>query len=165
MLVVGECAGGVVVRTTSPNSVELSPSQQDGWPWWMDRSLDWTLGLAPGYPISLRVDAGASRSDIDLGQLLVPYLELHAGANETQVSLPATGLTRVRIEAGAARISLIVPTAVAATIRVTGALVGRSVDTTRFRPTANGYETVDVATNPNRVEIDLQGAISSLRVA
>ncbi len=165
MLVVGDCVGGVVVRTTPPNTVELNPAHENGWPLWMDRSIDWTLGLALGYPINLRIDAGASRSDIDLGPMLVPSLELHAGANDTQIALPTTGLTRVRIEAGAARISLVVPRSVAASVRTKVALVAVSVDATRFRPTVNGYETVDVTTNPNRVEIDLQGAISSLRVS
>ena len=165
MLVVGDCAGGVIVRATQPNGIELAPANGNGWPMWIDRSLDWTLGLATGYPISLRVDAGASRSDIDLGAMLVPYLELHAGANDTRISLPLVGMTRVRIEAGAASISLVVPPSVAASIRTSVALAGVHVDATRFRPTADGYATADVASNPNRVDIDLQGAISTLRVS
>jgi hypothetical protein len=44
-------------------------------------------------------------------------------------------------------------------------LLGANIDTTRFRPTANGYEIVDVATDPNRVEIEVQEAIGSLRLA
>src|SRR4051812_23504577 len=39
------------------------------------------------------------------------------------------------------------------------------IDATRLRSTVEGYETVAVATNPNRVEIDMEGAISSLRVS
>jgi hypothetical protein len=39
-----------------------------------------------------------------------------------------------------------------------------NVDVARFRQIADGYEKVDVATNPNRAEIDVQGAIAAIRV-
>lgn len=163
-LVDGSFAGGVTERQEGPNRIELTQDTSYGLPWLGHRS-DWDVGLTAEVPLDLRVDAGASRLLLDLRDLRVRNLELHAGASEARVVLPqAAGATTVRAETGAASLTLEVPSGVAARIRSRMALGNTQVDLARFPRTADGYESVDYATAANRVDIDVQGGVGSLRV-
>ncbi len=100
------------------------------------------------------MDAGASKSVLDLTDVRLRRLELHTGASETHVHLPrAAGATEFRAETG-----------VAARIRVRMALGSTEVDVARFPRTADGYESTDYGIAPNRVEIDVQGGVGSVRI-
>jgi hypothetical protein len=123
------------------------------------------VGLTTEVPLDLRVDAGASRNVFDLRRHRLRSLELHTGASETRVVLPeAAGATSIRAEAGAASLVLEVPDGVAARIRTRVVLGSVQVDEYRFPPVAGGYESPDYATATNRVDIDVQGGVGSLRV-
>jgi hypothetical protein len=162
-LIDGEFRGGVKHRVTGSGQVEL---EQDtgGWPW-LDRGFAWTVGLTAEVPLDLRVDAGASRNTLDLRRLRLRSLELHTGASDTRVVLPeAAGATSVRAEAGAASLTFEVPDGVAARIRTRVVLGSVQIDEYRFPPVAGGYESRDYATATNRVDIDVQGGVGSLRV-
>ena len=163
-LVDGEFTGGVRHRIVRPGEVELSQDTEYGIPW-VDRRHDWTVGLAAEVPLDLRFDTGASRSVLDLRGLLVRNLELHTGASETRLIVPEhAGATSIKAETGAASLTVEVPTGVAARIRTRMALGSSQVDETRFPRTTDGYESPDFATATNRVELDLQGGVGSLRV-
>ncbi len=163
-LVDGEFVGGVIHRLVGPGRVELEQDTRYGLPW-LERPSRWTVGLTAEVPLDLRIDAGASRAVLDLRELRVRTLELKTGASETRVLLPrAAGATTVRAQAGAATLTLDVPAGVAARIRSRMALGSTQVDQTRFPPSAGGYESPDYATAPNRVEIDVQGGVGSLRI-
>jgi hypothetical protein len=123
------------------------------------------VGLPSDVPLDLRVDAGASRNVLDLRDLRLRSLELHTGASDTRVLLPrAAGATSVRAESGAASLTFEVPDGVAARIRTRVVLGSVQVDESRFRPVAGGYESPDYATAANRVDIDAQGGVGSLKV-
>jgi hypothetical protein len=163
-LIDGEFRGGVTHKLTGPGRVELEQDTSQGWPW-LDRGFTWTAGLTAEVPLDLRVDAGASRNMLDLRRLRLRSLELHTGASETRVVLPeAAGATSVRAEAGAASLILEVPDGVAARIRTRVVLGSVQIDEIRFPPVAGGYESRDYATASNRVDIDVQGGVGSLRV-
>ena len=163
-LIDGSFAGGVTCRQAGPNRLELTQDTSYGLPW-LDRRSDWDVGLTAEVPLDLRIDAGASRGVLDLGALRVRGLELHTGASDTRVMLPrAAGSTMVRAEAGAASLTFEVPAGVAARIRSRMALGSTQVDLSRFPLTVNGYESPDFATAHNRVEIDIQGGVGSVRV-
>ena len=160
----GEYRGGVEHRITGLGRVELEQDTSQGWPW-LDRGFTWTVGLTTEVPLDLRVDAGASRNLLDLRRHRLRSLELHTGASETRVVLPeAAGATSVRAEAGAASLTLEVPDGVAARIRTRVVLGSVQIDEYRFPPVAGGYESRDYATATNRVDIDVQGGVGSLRV-
>lgn len=160
----GEYRGGVKHRITGPGRVEFEQDTSQGWPW-LDRGFTWTVGLTAEVPLDLRVDAGASRNVLDLRRHRLRGLELHTGASETRVVLPeAAGATSVRAEAGAASLVLEVPDGVAARIRTRVVLGSVQVDEYRFPPVVGGYESRDYATASNRVDIDIQGGMGSLRV-
>jgi hypothetical protein len=163
-LVDGVFTGGVADRRTGPGRVELEQDTSHGWPW-LDRRFSWTVGLTAEVPLDLRVDAGASRNVLDLRNLRVRSLELHTGASDTRIVLPkAAGGTSVRADTGAAALTIEVPEGVAARIRTRVVLGSVQVDETRFPRVEGGYESPDYATAANRVDIEVQGGVGSLRV-
>lgn len=164
MLVSGEFRGGVVRRTPSPGRVEL---EQEGWhwPWGRDEWPRWRVGLTGAVPMELQVEGGASKTELDLEELLVRNLVIKTGASETRVTLPrAAGLTTVRSESGAAAVFFDVPAGVAARIRTRMGLGGSDIDTARFPKVDGGWESPDFATATNRVEIDAEGGLGSVTV-
>lgn len=160
----GRFVGGVRHRVISPGQVELEQDLTYGMPWF-DRSFDWTVGLTAEVPLDLRLETGASKATLDLSGLLVRNLVLSSGASQTRVILPRTaGATTVRAETGAAALTIEVPTGVAARIRTRMALGSSQVDESRFPRTGDGYESPDYASSTNRVDLDLQGGVGSVRV-
>ncbi len=163
-LVDGQFVGGVSHRNDGPGRVELRQDTSNGWPWF-DRRFAWDVGLTAELPLDLRVDGGATRMVLDLRDLKVRSLELHTGASGTRVLLPrSAGATAVRAESGAAELVFEVPPGVAARIRSRMVLGSTQIDQGRFPPTAVGYESIDYASAENRVDIDVQGGVGSLKV-
>jgi hypothetical protein len=164
MLVDGTFRGGVKERLVGPGEVELSQDLDTGVPW-IDTASAWDVGLTAEVPLDLRLDTGAYRGRIDLGPLRVAHLELHTGASDTHIRLPqAAGMTTVRAESGAASLILEVPNGVAARIRSRMALGSTSIDQARFPRAGEGYESPGYATAANRVDIDVQGGVGSVKV-
>jgi hypothetical protein len=163
-LVDGTFKGGVMHELGGPGRVELRQDLDNGWPW-LDGESRWDVGLTGEVPLTLRLDVGAYRGTIDLSDLRVTTLELHTGASETHVRLPrAAGSTSVRAGAGAAALTLEVPVGVAGRIRARMALGSVDVDLARFPRIGDIYQSVDYATAANRVDIDVEGGVGSLRV-
>ncbi len=163
-LVDGRFIGGVSHRQDGPGRVELRQDTTNGWPWF-DRRFAWDVGLTGELPLDLRVDGGATRMVLDLSDLKLRSLELHTGASATRVLLPkSAGATAVRAESGAAELVFEVPVVVAARIRSRMVLGSTQIDQARFPPTALGYESLDYASAQNRVDIDVQGGVGSLRI-
>ena len=163
-LVDGRFEGGVVRHDRGPGRVELTQDTSYGLPW-LDHSSDWSVGLTGEVPIDLRVDTGAARAWLDLGELRVRSVELHTGASETRVRLPrAAGAMTLRADTGVASLTIEVPDGVAARIRSRMGLGSSQVDESRFPRSATGYESRDYASATNRADIDLSGGVGSVRV-
>lgn len=163
-LVDGTCEGGVITRSHGPGRIELSQDTRYGLPW-IERASRWTVGLTTEVPVDLRVNAGASRTILDLSDVRLRSLDLQTGASETRVRLPkAAGATTVKAQSGAASLTLEVPPGVAARIRSRMALGSTQIDQTRFPAGGSGYESPDYATAANRVDIDVSGGVGSLRI-
>lgn len=164
LLVDGTFRGGVKERRPGPGQVELSQDLDMGIPW-LDRASVWDVGLTAEVPLDLRLDTGAYRGRIDLGPLRVAHLEVHTGASDTHIRLPAAaGMTTVRTESGAASLTLEVPAGVAARIRSRMALGSTSIDQVRFPRSGDGYESPGYAMAEHRVDIDIQGGVGSVAV-
>jgi hypothetical protein len=163
-LVSGTFAGGVHVVPRGAGAVELEPDMAGGWPGW-DRPFAWRLGLTGDVPLELRVESGAARASLDLHDLMVRRLDLKTGASDTRVRLPrAAGMTTVRAETGAAALTIEVPDGVAARIRSQMALGSTQVNELRFPRSGGGYASADWETAANRVDLDLQGGVGSIRI-
>lgn len=163
-LVDGHFVGGVVRRDRGPGRIELEQDTTYGLPWLDGRSA-WTVGLATAVPLDLRLDTGAARARLDFSDVRLRSLELHTGASKTRIRLPRSGgVTSVRAETGAASLIIEVPAGVAARIRSRMAIGSSQVDETRFPRTAGGFESPGWETAANRVDLDLQGGVGSIRV-
>jgi hypothetical protein len=163
-LVDGRFDGGVQNRRHGANRIELARDFAYGVPW-LDHSSQWTVGLTGDVPLDLRLETGASRAVLDLTDLKVRSLELKTGASETRVILPrAAGITTVKAEAGAASLVIEVPGSVAARIRSRVALGSNQIDEGRFPKVGDTYQSADYDSAENRVDIDVQGGVGSVRV-
>ncbi len=164
-LVDGRFEGGVIHRLTGPGRVELEQDTRYGLPW-LERDSRWTVGLTNEVPLDLKINAGASRTILDLRDLRVRSLDLQTGASETRVCRPAGGGGDHDHGADRRRV---------ADLRDPGRSGGQHPDQDGAREhpgrsepasrrAALGYESPDYATAANRVEIDVQGGVGSLRV-
>ncbi len=127
--------------------------------------FDWNVRLNPGVPLALEFATGASKNVLDLSGLRATEVVLSTGMSETELTLPAAaGLTTVEVHAGLADVTIRVPSGVAATIHGKVGLGSLEVDRTRFLPIADGFESPDVATAANRVEIRVDGGFEAVRV-
>jgi hypothetical protein len=164
ILVDGTFEGGVRRRDLGPGRVEL---ETDAAAWtWPGQGQYWSLGLAPDIPLALRLEGGASKSVLDLAELMVTSLAVKTGASDTRVMLPrAVERCEVRVEAGAAQVSIEVPAGVSARIRSQMGLGTTHVDETRFPRGADGWESPDFATAARRAEIHAAGGVGTVRVS
>lgn len=166
----GEFVGGVdsrVRRSGDRLEVELS-IRRDWWPDFVDwrGGFGWTLGLRPDVPLELELETGAGETSLELDDLQVRKLRIKTGASSTTARLPAhAGQTAVSVEAGVASVELHVPDGVAAQIRSRGGLTEVQVDQQRFPRSGDRYESPDFASAPNRVEIDIQAGVGSIKVS
>jgi hypothetical protein len=163
-LVEGTFKGGVKHRLDGKGRVELRQDLDGGIPW-LDQETRWDVGLTDEVPLDLRLEVGAYRGTVDLGDLRLRTLELHTGVSETLVRLPrAAGSTLVKAEAGVASLTIEVPSGVAARIRSRMALGTSQIDEVRFPRIGDVYQSVDYGTSLNQVDIDVQGGVGSVRV-
>lgn len=163
-LVDGRFRGGVVHRQLGSGIVDLEQDTSYGMPW-LQRESAWTVGLTGEVPLDLKLEAGASRTRLDLSGTLTRRLEIKTGASETTVTLPrAAGMTDVKAEAGAASLTFIVPSGVAARIHGTVALGSIRVDEDRFPRFGSDFQSTDYGSATNRVDLDINGGVGSVRV-
>jgi len=168
-LLSGSFAGGVRQRAhTAGDRLEahleahpaMLPPFFAGW-----QGLEWDIKLNRDVPMALRLDTGASQSELDLRELNVSDLRLSTGASKTDVTLPANaGMTNVRVELGAASLDITVPQGVAARIRSEHGMSAIEVDATRF-PYSNGiYESTDYSSAQNKADIQIQAGAGRVAV-
>jgi hypothetical protein len=133
--------------------------------WLVGGNQEWKFGLSPEIPLSIDIDGGASDNVLDLRKLNVKRLDIDTGASSTKVHLPENaGQTVVDIDSGASSLDMIVPTGVAADIRVDSGLSSISVDETRFPRSGNRYTSRDYASATNRVDISIDTGVSSVTI-
>jgi len=166
MLLQGSFGGGVrdrVRRRGDRLDVRLETEDRS---WWRvgRGSRRWDVALAPGIPLSLDLQTGASESTLDLSGLDVPSLSVNTGASQCRVILPQRGETDVRIRAGATNVDVVVPKSVSARVRFQGGLASRRIDEERFPRTGSEYRSPDYDTAENRADIDIQGGAGSFTV-
>jgi hypothetical protein len=172
LLYSGLFAGGVEKRLDRQHdrlSVTLAARTPDWFRWpgamFGSRGLNWDVRLNEAVPLALSLESGASAARLDLANVRVTDLKVETGASSTNVVLPArAGHTLARINSGAAAVDITVPEGVAARIRGTMAVGSLDVDQRRF-PRANGaYESPDFVTAENRVDLQVEGGVGSVRV-
>jgi hypothetical protein len=114
----------------------------------------WKVQVAPDLPLSLEVQGGAGRFDVDLSGTRAAVAKLYVGAADLRCRLPVpSGDVLIRIEAGAAAIRLEVPPGVAFRARTEGFV-------TRTGPTeGGGYDAAR-----DRLTIEMTGGAASFTI-
>jgi hypothetical protein len=172
LLYSGIFAGGVDKHFDRPAdrlSVTLAGRTPDWFRWpgamFGPHGMNWDVRLNETVPLALSVESGASSTRLDLSSLRVTDLNIQTGASSTVVTLPArAGHTRARLSAGAASVDITVPEGVAARIKGMVGVGSLDVDQHRF-PRHNGiYASPDFDHAENRVELDVEGGVGSVRV-
>jgi len=127
---------------------------------------NWNIKLNPTVPLDLNVSAGASKADLDLGQLLVSSLDLDVGASDTTVIFPAKGQsTSVKIDAGAAHVRLVIPNGVAAQIDASSSAASSVNVDSRFTQRGDKiYETAGYSTAERKLTIELDAGAASIDI-
>ena len=164
ILLSGSFEGGVIQRSEKPGKLVLEP-RSPGRPLLTWRPVLWNMAVTTEIPVDFRLDTGANRSTIDMTSMRIRQLEIHTGASETRVRLPAKGQTAARIECGFASVNLTVPEGVRARIRGTMGLGAVVVDESRFPRGIDGWASADFETAPNRMDITVAGGFGSVNVS
>jgi hypothetical protein len=129
--------------------------------------LRWDISLNRGIAYSLNLKTGASKSRLDLHDMILTDIRLETGASSTEIFLPEqAGYTRAEFEFGSASMELHVPQNVAAKIKVHGALMNtEDIDKTRFPLTGEGYCSPDYATAANKIDITIEAGVGKIVIS
>jgi hypothetical protein len=125
----------------------------------------WRFQLAQNIPVSLTVESGASFLNIDLRDVLATRFALKTGANSTNVTMPAHGVSLLDVESGAASINIRIPETAAARIRAKNSVIALDVDTNRFPRLDSGiYQSSNFDTASDRSEINIESGLGSVSI-
>lgn len=125
----------------------------------------WRYEITQEVPVTLKIEAGASRLDVDLENTLATHVELSTGASSSNLVMPARGASILDIEAGAASINIRVPSSTAARIRVKEGLTSMHVDQSRFPQLDTGmYQSANYDSSADRAEITIEGGLGSVTI-
>lgn len=144
--------------------VRVSSERDHGW-WMMGSGKnDWKVTLGERVPMKLRIDAGASHTVADLSGLNLTSLRLDAGASSTELKLgnKATSV-KVDIDSGASSLNIKVPQGSGVSLKFEGGL--SSKDVADLKETAEGeYRSDDYDTASNKIDIVVDAGLSSLKI-
>ena len=125
----------------------------------------WRFQLAQDVPITLKVEAGASQTKMDLKDVLATDIQLETGASNTDVTMPARGASHLDLEAGVASVNIRVPEGTAARIRVKEGLTSLNVDTNRFpQLDSRLYQSSNFDSATDRAEISIEAGLGSITI-
>jgi len=164
-LVDGSFSGGVEPRERRVgDTMEVTLERRS----WRPRTgwgpMDWEVGITRRVPVSLELDAGANRAELDLSDLTVPDLRVNTGASETSITLPAHGRTRAVVVCGAASVRIRVPERTPARIAVRAGVMSVRVDETRFPKGVDGYRSSDFDDAGDGIDLSIEGGAASVEV-
>jgi hypothetical protein len=160
-----------VERSNGTATVTLQGEGRAPGLWFLDwigprDGIRWTVQLARATPLTLEVNLGAGRADLDLSELAVQELTLDSGAGDLTVTFPAgTSRTDAEIRSGAGHLTLIIPPEVGARLHAPAeGIVKINAPGDRFHQTTDGYESSNYASAAHHLEITLHLGVGSVDV-
>ena len=146
--------------------VYMVKSQRIGWVpslgIWED-TASWDVGLNPDVRLKLDVSLGVGKSELDLGGLLLTYLDADIGVGKLTVTLPNEGQFTARIDSAIGETFVIIPRGMAARIRVSTGL-GTSQMPAGYSHQGDYYISPEYGTAENRIDLEIGQAIGLIRV-
>lgn len=125
----------------------------------------WRYQITQAVPVSLTLEAGASKLDVNLQDVLASRIEVKTGASTVDMTLPARGISSLDIEGGAATFNLRIPEGTSARIDRAEGFVALNVDTNRFPQSESGkYQSSNFDSDPNRVLITIKAGVGTINV-
>ncbi len=125
----------------------------------------WRYRLSQEVPVTVEIESGASKQDVNLKEVQATRIELETGASATDLTLPARGASFLDVEAGAASVNIRVPEATAARIRVKEGVTALHVDRNRFPETGTGfYQSPNFESAQDRAEITVEAGMGSITI-
>jgi len=169
-LLEGTFSGGVdekINRDGSSLKVKLSVPETEWWGFPSASPMDgfnWDMTLNRNIAFALDIMTGASKSRLDLHDLIITDLNMEAGANEMDITLPEqAGKTRCSFQFGTARLELHVPANVAAQIKIDGALLDTNeIDPLRFPKNGDVFCSPNYSTSANTVDIIIEAGMGKV---
>jgi hypothetical protein len=132
---------------------------------WRPNGMEWDIRLTGDVPLNLKLETGASQTEIDLRDLRVVELDLDAGASSIDLTLPANaGLTRADVDLGAASLDVHVPEGVAVRVKVDQGVSSVEIDQARFPRFDKVYQSPDYETAANRVDMKIDAGAGRIVV-
>jgi hypothetical protein len=171
-LLEGTFNGGVeekINRSGSLAEVKLRMPEMEWWGFpsaFPNDGLRWDIALNKRIAYSMNLKTGASKSRLDLHDMILTDIRLETGASNTEVYLPEqAGFTKADFHFGSASLDLHVPQNVAAKIQIKGALMNTDeIDKNRFPMTGEGYCSADFATAANKIDILIEAGVGKVKI-
>jgi hypothetical protein len=126
-----------------------------------DRS--WALSLNNRVPLTLNIDSGVGRSDLDLRTLQLEKLELSSGVGELIVTLPEHGRYEASLDTGVGATTVNIPKGVAARITVSRGLGAVNVQGT-FSQEGDVYTSPDYETAESRATLSVSSGVGTVTI-
>lgn len=127
------------------------------------RGARWELQLTDRVPLTLRVDAGVGRTDLDLRGVRLESLDVNAGVGDVTVTLPATGAYDVEIDGGVGEVVVRLPRALEARVSIDEG-VGEVSVPAGFTRAGDTHTSAGYATATARADIDIDGGVGRVRL-
>jgi len=171
-LLEGTFAGGVEEKIDSSGSetnIRLSVPEME---WWgfpsmaSSNGFSWDVMLNKQIAYALDIKTGASKTSLDLHDLIITDLNMDFGGNGTEVFLPEqAGKTTCHFNFGSATLELHVPSNVAARIKIDGTMLETSgIDEQRFPKTGGIFCSPDYSTAANTIDITVEAGVGKVIV-
>ena len=122
--------------------------------------------LSENIPLALKLDSGASKTEVDLSNLKISGLEINTGASDLKLTLGNEILngTNVDVNAGASSIKIILPKEIGVRVEMKGGL--SSIDFPESQKTGeNSYESNNYASSTKQINISLETGASSVSLS
>ncbi len=145
--------------------IKLHPYPQF-WSWYPGDGLDWDVRFNKDVPLSLKIESGASSSNINLTDLKVTDLDIDTGASNLDLFLPSrAGNTHVSIDAGASSLSIHIPEKVAARIVLKTGVSSINISSVRFPLVGKyTYESTDFAMAENKIDMTINAGVGTITI-
>ncbi len=126
--------------------------------------FDWDVALNAEIPMTLELNLGANKSDIDLSDMNVTNLDLDTGASDTKLTLPSRGRFRADLDLGAASLEVTIPEGLSARIRASLGAADLKIDQSRFPRTGSYYQSPDYDSSANAVDMTVDAGASYIKI-
>jgi hypothetical protein len=102
---------------------------------------------------------------MDLRDVPASEIRLQTGASNSNVTLPARGASHLDLEAGAAAVNIRIPDGVAGRVRIKEGLTSLNIDKPRFpQIDSRLYQSANYDTAENRAELNIEAGVGSITI-